>query len=258
MSKLVGRRLLFLQYGFVGLITVGILSNTNNLIIDNSKDHNNNNNNNKSNDEYNTNLLPLIQDCINHRQENNTSNSIHTTSSDDNTRSNIDINNNPKCWSEYYRLKQNQTIGLSYDDYERSCAYYGNRKRLSNFISKLASFSSNNNDASTRRMNHTTLSSTKIGVDVVICGGSITLGHGITPKSDRYMDRIGTWMNEYYPIHPDYQNKNRTRSFQSTQDQDVQHIERHRIHSKGAHGADVSIANKFRLLRLLVLRSEFN
>jgi len=120
--------------------------------------------------------------------------------------------NDSYCAAEYSRVTATRTPGLTEDDLERSRAYIGNRQRLAKFSTKLLVSS---------------LSSSSSPVNVVVCGGSISLGHGVTPTPNaRYSDLLEVWLNDNYPI------TNRSSNGQQQQQQ-------HRVHNMGSHGADV-------------------
>lgn len=104
------------------------------------------------------------------------------------------------CATEYDRVTAtSRTPGLTLDDLERSRAFTGNRQRLAKFSTKLSALQS--------------------PVNVIVCGGSISLGHGVTPVTARYSDQLQVWLNDYYPI--------------STNE--------HRVYNFGSHGADVRV-----------------
>ena len=65
------------------------------------------------------------------------------------------------CQEEYDRATASRTPGLTIDDLERSRALVGNRHRLANLAK--------------------TLGARDKPVTAVVCGGSITLGHGVVP-----------------------------------------------------------------------------
>lgn len=66
-----------------------------------------------------------------------------------------------QCRAEYQRVTFNRTRGLTLDDLERSRALIGNRHRLANLAR--------------------TLQQRNKPITGVVCGGSITLGHGVEP-----------------------------------------------------------------------------
>ena len=65
------------------------------------------------------------------------------------------------CQLEYQRVTSNRTKGITEQDLEQSRALIGNRYRLSQLSAKLQ-----------RREER---------VNAVVCGGSITIGHGVVP-----------------------------------------------------------------------------
>jgi hypothetical protein len=129
------------------------------------------------------------------------------------------------CRDEFRRVTTDLTsiqvpTGLSVDDFERSVAHVGNRYRLAQFANRLiesSSFSLTRNDTA----------SSAIGrpLAVLVCGGSISLGHGVTPVTSRYSDQLEVWLNTAYPI----TNRNDTT------------IIKHQVYNRGAHGADVRL-----------------
>jgi len=110
-------------------------------------------------------------------------------------------NVNDPCLAEYIRVTATRTAGLTADDLERSRAYTGNRQRLATVAHKLIE-------------QHKPL-------HIIVCGGSISMGHGVTPETARYSDRLHEWLQQYYPL--------------PAADQNQQHL----VTSMAAHGADV-------------------
>jgi hypothetical protein len=104
------------------------------------------------------------------------------------------------CLVEYQRVTENRTEGLTVEDLERSRAYVGNRHRLGLFASKL-------------------VAAQRQPVNVIVCGGSISLGHGVTPVESRYSDVLQVWLNDKYPL--------------------SNPAGKHRVFNMGSHGADV-------------------
>jgi hypothetical protein len=102
-----------------------------------------------------------------------------------------------------------RNLGLTQEVLERSRAHVGNRWRLARFSQ--------------------TLTQQQQPVHIVVCGGSISLGHGISPHTERYSDQLERWLNEMYPLQS---------SSSSTR--------KHRVHNMGSHGADVCIVNEHR------------
>eukprot|EP00970_Alexandrium_tamarense_P001662 scaffold202_cov202-Alexandrium_tamarense.AAC.3 len=125
----------------------------------------------------------------------------------------IQINNNP-CQLEYDRISAKQTPGLTKHDFLRSRAWLGNQYRLTQLMKSLSS--------RTRPV---------VGV---VAGGSISLGHGVTPETLRYANRLESWMNEMYPL----QNNATTNQ--------------HKVINVAAHGADMCAMAK----RLNILYSD--
>ena len=105
-----------------------------------------------------------------------------------------------------------RTPGLTADDLLRSQAYPGNRYRLTQFTRKL------------QRQQHPT--------NVVVCGGSISLGHGVTPTTLRYSNQLEGWLNALYPLQQQQQ-------------------QQHKVWNMGSHGADMcAMAKRINLLGL--------
>ena len=123
-------------------------------------------------------------------------------------------NHNAACGEEYRRVTVDRTPGWTTDDLERSRAHVGNRQRLAQFAQRLI-------------LGGTT--TTRQPVHVVVCGGSISMGHGVYPSTLRYSDRLQDWLNRYYPITP-------TTATITAPQQQQQHL----VTSMAAHGADVS------------------
>jgi hypothetical protein len=110
------------------------------------------------------------------------------------------------CDREYQRIMSNMTTNLTVDDYDRSIAHVGNRYRLSRIIQQKLLVS----ESTPQRQPLT----------IVVCGGSITLGHGITPVTSRYSNQLEVYLNTVYP----------------TKQQSS-----HKVYNRGSHGADVRI-----------------
>jgi hypothetical protein len=146
------------------------------------------------------------------------------------SKSHVEVNRNDNlqqfdeisyCSNEFYRLTRNMTDlvpGLTEEDFERSIAHIGNRYRFAQFVNKLTRSSSTFKGQAN--------STDSINVDpvyVVVCGGSISLGHGTT---SRYSDLLEDWFNTAYPLTTMDRNGNNNR---------------HRVYNRGGHGADVSL-----------------
>ena len=123
-------------------------------------------------------------------------------------------NVNDPCLAEYNRVTADRTSGLTADDLERSRAYAGNRQRLATVAHKLIA--------------------QQKPLHIVVCGGSISLGHGVTPETARYSGRLHEWLKQYYPL-PAEENQ------------------QHLVTSMAAHGADVRFWKFF----VIALRSFF-
>jgi hypothetical protein len=122
--------------------------------------------------------------------------------------------------AEYERVSANRTAGLTAEDLERSRANVGDRSRLAALAAKLA--------APPRR---------RRPVRVVVCGGSISLGHGVAPVTGRYSDQLQAWLNEAYPV--------------VARAADGAEQRHHVVLNKGSHGADMcAMAKRLHLLDL--------
>ena len=169
-----------------------------------------------------------------------------TSSSSNNDFVDLDGKNDEterSCRREFHRVtdqRPDHVSGLTPDDYERSIAHVGNRYRIAAFVQKLigSSYHHHNNNANSP-------------VTAVVCGGSITMGHGVEPQSARYSDALEVWMNEVYPTsrknNHDISNttNDQTTAFnpaeQSTYEYNYgdQYPDRHRVYFRGGHGANV-------------------
>jgi hypothetical protein len=86
-------------------------------------------------------------------------------------------------------------------------------------------------------------------VTVIVCGGSITMGHGVEPQSARYSDALEVWLNEAYPVavdtkqdsNNDHNNKNNYEPFQGEYNFRNDFPNRHRVFMRGGHGANVCV-----------------
>jgi hypothetical protein len=119
------------------------------------------------------------------------------------------------CDAKYQRVTASAVPGLTAEDWERSVAYTGNRHRLALLAQKL--------------------SSRQEAISVAICGGSITMGHGVHPTTERYSDHLERRLNQLYPL----QLPASTGVGTSNQDNDMP---KHRVYNRGSHGADVRVA----------------
>jgi hypothetical protein len=132
------------------------------------------------------------------------------------------------CRNELNRVTTKMTDhvhGITEEDYERSVAHVGNRHRLSKFVHKL--MRSITKDEVLLQQQHQNPAD---AVTVVVCGGSITLGHGIEPITAAYSDALEVWLNDAYPIAP----TDREHEINKKQQ------DRHRVMQRGGHGANVS------------------
>jgi hypothetical protein len=122
------------------------------------------------------------------------------------------------CTKEFERITSDlsdiRVPGLTLDDFERSIAHVGNRYRLAQFTNKLIQSSSK----SLIGINQSPKGGSP--VSVVVCGGSISLGHGVTPNTARYSDQLEVWLNVAFPVSTNNSLK-------------------HQVFNRGSHGADV-------------------
>jgi hypothetical protein len=107
-----------------------------------------------------------------------TTNSKAPKRSSTNLPRNDDTSQEDLCWTEYQRVTQDRTQGLTVENLRRSRAWIGNEHRLQKVASSMA----------TKPMT------------VLVAGGSISLGHGIFPNNMRYSDQLQVWLNENYPL----------------------------------------------------------
>lgn len=126
------------------------------------------------------------------------------------------------CQQEYQRIMGDLTTNLTKDDYDRSIAHVGNRYRLSRIINQKLLVQSSK-----------ATPQEQLPVTIVVCGGSITLGHGITPVSSRYSNQLEMYLNAVFPT------KRKL----------------HKVYNRGSHGADVSIVEiGYRILKVIALQ----
>lgn len=111
------------------------------------------------------------------------------------------------CTAEYQRVMVNQgaTPGLTQEDFRRSRAWVGNEQRLANIARKLQNRSK--------------------PVNAVVCGGSISIGHGVEPQFGRYSHRLEEWLNELYPLNLHHRIETKKTN--------------HKVFNRGSHGADI-------------------
>ena len=119
------------------------------------------------------------------------------------------------CRKEYEQANSNRTRGLTSEDLEHSRALIGNRHRLAVLANKLVV--------------------RKRPVTAVVCGGSISLGHGLQDGGKRrYSHRLQEWLNAAYPL-PQLQDKTTT--------------QKHHVLNHGSHGADIcAMAKRINIL----------
>jgi hypothetical protein len=152
------------------------------------------------------------------------------------------------CRNELNRVTTNMTDhvhGITEEDYERSVAHVGNRHRLSKFVHKLMrSTLKVETLLQEHQQQSTTFDYSSNAVTVVVCGGSITLGHGVEPQSGRYLDALEVWLNDAYPIagtESQHQNDAAMKNNNNNNNGQQQQQHRHRVYKRGAHGANVSL-----------------
>jgi hypothetical protein len=147
------------------------------------------------------------------------------------------------CKKEYQRVTTDmvdRVPGLTYDDYERSIAHVGNRYRLSKFVKKLVRSSNITNKQKQQSSDND--SDAANAVTVIVCGGSITMGHGVEPDTARYSDALEVWLNNAYPISDIQKGNDKKNSIQRTASL------KHRVYNRGGHGANVSFYDRSSLV----------
>ena len=119
-------------------------------------------------------------------------------------------NRNDVCQEKYHRRTSRGRIPLRREVLDRSQLYMGHRGRLAHVIHKLQYHQP---------------------IQVLVCGGSITLGHGVaTPEAARYAGQFETWLNDQYPVSSSSQ-------------------QQHSVLVRGAHGANTcAMAQRLHLL----------
>ena len=123
-------------------------------------------------------------------------------------------NPNSSCQTEYDRITAKQTPGITKTDLRKSQAWIGNQYRLTQTMKALSSRSR--------------------PIVTVVAGGSISLGHGVTPESVRYAERLEAWKNDLYPL-PKTTNNNGGGP--------------HKVINVAAHGADMcAMAKRLNIL----------
>jgi hypothetical protein len=191
-----------------------------------------------SNHQHHYHLLRSMQERCN-----NTAMSTDRTSAVTTTKLLSDTATTNACQSEFHRLMTTDmtstTMALTKDDYERSIANVGNRYRILQFVTKLihSSTTENSSDSTTNATTSTTTTTPK-GVTVIVCGASITMGHGVEPKEGRYLNIFENWLNLAYPI----TTKNTTQNNNDPKQQ-PQEPDQHRVLFRGMHGVNVSQSN---------------
>lgn len=177
-------------------------------------------NNNGSDYPCHTPESPLVQPVTSpHYQEKPSLSAATATYATSNHHNNHNMND--ACEREYQRLTANRTEGLTREDFQRAWTYKGNRQRLARLAHQLNSLQ-NKQESSSRRT---------APIQVVVTGGSISLGHGVASNL-RYSDRLEAWLNDKFPLPQQ---------------------KRHRVFNKGSHGADVSIIYRSKSIVLGIL-----
>jgi hypothetical protein len=190
--------------------------------------------------------IPL---CLN----NGTIRSKYQTERFDLDRSKDDVVLESKCRKEFRQMTVGQpdhVPGLTSEDYERSIAHVGNRYRIAMFVQKLiqstipivtdTNTTSNSSDSKNYMNSATQNNKNNKPVTVIVCGGSITMGHGVEPQSGRYSDALEGWLNTVYPVAID---KNDPTTTKAPNDAEYNYRNdypnRHRVFMRGGHGANV-------------------
>ena len=135
-------------------------------------------------------------------------NKVYTTRQQ--VQSPFEDNRNDVCQEKYHRRTSRGRIPLRREVLDRSQLYMGHRGRLAHVIDKL--------------QHHQP-------IQVLVCGGSITLGHGVaTPEAARYAGQFETWLKDHYPLSSSSQ-------------------QQHSVLVRGAHGANTcAMAQRLHLL----------
>jgi len=110
--------------------------------------------------------------------------------------------NTNKCDKEFRRLTAENRHNLTLEDFRRSRAWVGNEKRFSKLFQKLSAKTN--------------------PVSAVVYGGSISMGHGLSDGSLKYLNELEKWMNTNFPL-------------QSA---------KHKVYSRAGHGADMCYVAK--------------
>ena len=159
---------------------------------------------------------------------------------------------NSACLMEYQRVTATRLEGLNEEDLKRSKTYRGNRYRLSKLVQKLhgtttsiTSSTTNSTSTGTHQSKSNVVPSSAIttttAIKAVVCGGSISLGHGVMDNLS-YSHRLEDWFNDKYPTTTTTtirQNTNQSNSNSMLKHHNTRN-KRHRVINRGTHGADVS------------------
>jgi hypothetical protein len=138
--------------------------------------------------------------------------------------------------------------GLTQEDYERSIAHVGNRYRLARFVQKLiqSTTTTMNTDSNSTASDSNTESNNNKAVTVVVCGGSITMGHGVEPQAGRYSDALEVWLNDAYPVAVETNSSTKDDKKPNIGDYNYRndYPNRHRVYTRGGHGANVRVLHE--------------
>jgi hypothetical protein len=168
------------------------------------------------------------------------------------------------CWENYQRAIADRLMGITDEDVLRSKTFFGNRYRISVLANVLGMDTISNSNNNT--IPHKAVSAAKRPVKAIVCGGSISLGHGVKV---RYSDRLQDWLNDKFPVSDSF-HTTRAKATTSiaaaaaaaveaaqsddsredgsdsdsdsdkTKDAEEPYPRHHIVLNKGSHGADVS------------------
>ena len=160
---------------------------------------------------------------------------------------------NDSCRKEYERITADRLPGLTKEDLLRSITYSGNRHRLAILANKLGMMNMNRRNHNEKAVTVTTTQP----VRAIVCGGSITLGHGVK-STLTYSSRLERWLNDNFPVTMTMPStmidaNNNTSASSSPPRQ----RSKHSVQNMGSHGADICAFAK-RTNQLLKVLEESN
>lgn len=160
---------------------------------------------------------------------------------------------NDSCRKEYERITADRLPGLTKEDLLRSITYSGNRHRLAILANKLGMMNMNRRNHNEKAVTVTTTQP----VRAIVCGGSITLGHGVK-STLTYSSRLERWLNDNFPVTMTMPstmidaNDNTSASSSPPRQRS-----KHSVQNMGSHGADICAFAK-RTNQLLKVLEESN